>query len=72
MAGSSAASRSFVLAALQRIGIRNIGELSPAVLSAFIVERSAAGLAKSTVRTAPVCCGCSCAMPIVRASSRPT
>ena len=27
-----------------------ISELSPAVLSAFIVERSAAGLAKSTVR----------------------
>lgn len=35
---------------LQRIGIRNLGELSPALLSAFIVERSAAGLAKSTVR----------------------
>src|SRR4051794_1004086 len=35
---------------LQRIGVRSLGELSPAVLSAFIVERSAAGLAKSTVR----------------------
>jgi site-specific recombinase XerD len=35
---------------LQRIGIRSVGELSPAVLSAFIVDRSAAGLAKSTVR----------------------
>jgi integrase/recombinase XerD len=35
---------------LGRIGMRTIGELSPAVLSAFIVERSAAGLAKSSVR----------------------
>lgn len=35
---------------LSRIGVRSISELSPAVLSAFIVERSAAGLAKSTVR----------------------
>lgn len=35
---------------LQRIGVRSLGELSPAVLSAFIVERSAAGLAKSSVR----------------------
>jgi len=35
---------------LRRIGIRSVRELSPAVLSAFIVERSAAGLAKSSVR----------------------
>lgn len=35
---------------MQRIGIRSIGELSPPVLSAFIIERSAAGLAKSSVR----------------------
>jgi site-specific recombinase XerD len=35
---------------LSRIGVRGISELSPPVLSAFIVERSAAGLAKSTVR----------------------
>ncbi len=35
---------------LQRIGVVSIRELSPAILSAFIVERAAAGLAKSTVR----------------------
>lgn len=35
---------------LHRIGVRSLGELSPALLSAFIVERAAAGLAKSTVR----------------------
>lgn len=35
---------------LSRIGVRGISELSPTILSAFIVERSAAGLAKSTVR----------------------
>src|SRR5581483_701949 len=35
---------------LHRIGVRSIRELSPAVLSAFIVERSASGLAKSSVR----------------------
>jgi integrase/recombinase XerD len=35
---------------LGRIGVGSVAELSPAVLSAFIVERSGAGLAKSTVR----------------------
>jgi site-specific recombinase XerD len=35
---------------LSRIGMRSIGELSPAILSAYIVERSAAGLARSSVR----------------------
>jgi integrase/recombinase XerD len=35
---------------LARIGVRRVGELSPAILSAFIAERSAAGLAKTTVR----------------------
>lgn len=35
---------------LQRIGVVSIRELSPAVLSGFVVERAAAGLAKSTVR----------------------
>lgn len=35
---------------LRRIGVKSITELSPAILSAFIVERSAAGLAKSSVR----------------------
>ena len=35
---------------LQRIGVRGLGELSPTILSAFIVNRSAAGLAKSSVR----------------------
>lgn len=34
---------------LARIGVDSVGELSPAILSAFMVERSAAGLAKSTV-----------------------
>lgn len=35
---------------LQRIGVQSIRELSPAMLSAFVVERAAAGLAKATVR----------------------
>jgi len=35
---------------LRRIGVKSIQELSPAILSAFIVERAGAGLAKSTVR----------------------
>jgi site-specific recombinase XerD len=35
---------------LRRIGVGSVAELSPAILSAFIVERSGAGLAKSTVR----------------------
>jgi integrase/recombinase XerD len=34
---------------LQRIGVRSIQELSPVIVSAFIVERAGAGLAKSTV-----------------------
>ncbi|PZS12412.1 MAG: integrase [Pseudonocardiales bacterium] len=34
---------------LQRIGVESIRELSPTILSAFVVERAAAGLAKSTV-----------------------
>lgn len=35
---------------LRRIGVTSLGELSPAILSAFVVERASAGLAKSTVR----------------------
>jgi integrase/recombinase XerD len=35
---------------LQRIGVERIGELSPTILSAFVVERASTGLAKSTVR----------------------
>jgi integrase/recombinase XerD len=34
---------------LQRLGVRSLEELSPAILSAFIVERAGVGLAKSTV-----------------------
>lgn len=34
---------------LARIGVRQLRELSPAILSAFIAERSGAGLAKTTV-----------------------
>jgi integrase/recombinase XerD len=34
---------------LRRIGVKSIQELSPVILSAFIVERAGAGLAKSTV-----------------------
>jgi integrase/recombinase XerD len=34
---------------LRRIGVMSIQELSPVILSAFIVERAGAGLAKSTV-----------------------
>jgi integrase/recombinase XerD len=34
---------------LQRIGMTSLQELSPVILSAFIVERAGAGLAKSTV-----------------------
>jgi len=39
---------------LSRVGIRKLHELSPAVLSAFIAERSAKGLSKTTVSN---CCG---------------
>jgi integrase/recombinase XerD len=35
---------------LRRLGVKSIQELSPVILSAFIVERAAAGLSKSTVR----------------------
>lgn len=35
---------------VSRIGVESIRELSPTILSAFVVERAAAGLAKSTVR----------------------
>jgi integrase/recombinase XerD len=35
---------------LARIGVRELAELSPAILSAFIAERGGAGLAKTTVR----------------------
>ena len=35
---------------LRRIGVESLGELSPTILSAYIVERAGAGLAKSTVR----------------------
>lgn len=35
---------------LRRIGVESIRQLSPVILSAFVVERAAAGLAKSTVR----------------------
>ena len=35
---------------LRRIGVASIRELSPTILSAFIVERAATGLAKTTVR----------------------
>ncbi len=35
---------------LRRIGVVSIQELSPTILSSFVVERAAAGLAKSTVR----------------------
>jgi site-specific recombinase XerD len=34
---------------LARIGLQSIGELSPVILSAYIVERAGSGLAKSTV-----------------------
>jgi integrase/recombinase XerD len=33
-----------------RIGVVSLGELSPAILSAFVIERAASGLAKTTVR----------------------
>jgi site-specific recombinase XerD len=35
---------------LDRIGVTGLRELSPAILSAFVAERSGAGLAKTTVR----------------------
>lgn len=35
---------------LARVGVVSLRELSPAILSAFVVERAASGLAKSTVR----------------------
>ena len=35
---------------LRRIGVKSVAELSPAILSAFVVERGAGGLARTTVR----------------------
>jgi site-specific recombinase XerD len=35
---------------LGRVGVRDVQELSPALLSAFVAERSASGLAKTSVR----------------------
>jgi site-specific recombinase XerD len=35
---------------LDRIGVERLEELSPAILSAFVVERASSGLAKTTVR----------------------
>jgi integrase/recombinase XerD len=35
---------------LSRIGVRQLEELGPAILSAFVVERTATGVARSTVR----------------------
>ncbi|MHB1552971.1 MAG: tyrosine-type recombinase/integrase [Acidimicrobiales bacterium] len=35
---------------LDRIGVRRLGELSPVVLSSYVVERAGAGLARSSVR----------------------
>lgn len=35
---------------LRRVGVKDIQELSPTILSAFVAERSGAGLAKTTVR----------------------
>ena len=37
---------------LSRIGVATIAELSPAILSAFVVERASTGLSKSTVGSA--------------------
>lgn len=37
---------------LDRIGVRQLGELSPALLNAFVAERAAAGMARTTVRDA--------------------
>lgn len=37
---------------LSRIDVATIAELSPAILSAFVVERASTGLSKSTVRSA--------------------
>ncbi|MCA1696827.1 MAG: site-specific integrase [Actinobacteria bacterium] len=39
---------------LAGIGVANLSELSPAILSAFMAERAGAGLAKTTLRD---CCG---------------
>jgi hypothetical protein len=35
---------------LDQIGVTRLGELSPAILSAFVAERSGEDLAKTTVR----------------------
>lgn len=35
---------------LRKIGVSTLRELSPTILSAFVIERAGAGLAKSTVR----------------------
>ena len=50
---------------LGRAGVAGLGELSPALLSAFIAERSAAGLAKTTIRE-----GCSALRVFLRYAHR--
>ena len=50
---------------LDRIGVTRLAELSPAILSAFVAERSGAGLAKTTVRS-----GCGVLRVFLRYSHR--
>jgi integrase/recombinase XerD len=50
---------------LQRVGVNGLPELSPALLSAFVAERSGAGLAKTTVRE-----GCSVLRVFLRYAHR--
>ena len=57
---------------LRRIGVASIRELSPAILSAFVVERAAPDWPGARSATVPACCGCSCATCTGKASSPPT
>lgn len=50
---------------LQRTGVAELGELSPVILTAFVAERSGAGLAKTTVRQ-----GCSVLREFLRYARR--
>jgi len=46
-----------------------VADLFPALVSAFMVERASVGLARSTVRNWPGCCGCSSGSRTVPGSS---
>ena len=54
---------------LERLGVTGLGELSPALLSAFVAERSGPAWPRPRCGRAAACCGCSCATHTAKGSS---